>query len=159
MKRRVMRTRSTATALAGLLAVGLFIGVPNAVFADGGGGGGGDERKDSATPRDPQYTEGVSAVKPGERVIASSTWGGFAEEMLVDADRLVPMPDAMDFVPASAFILTYGTSYHALKDRAQLKAGETLLVLGASGGVGHDPMTTKRVFASSRASPSINATQ
>jgi NADPH:quinone reductase len=46
------------------------------------------------------------------------------------------MPDAMDFVPASAFVLTYGTSYHALKDRAQLKSGETLLVLGASGGVG-----------------------
>jgi NADPH2:quinone reductase len=69
-------------------------------------------------------------------VIAASTWGGFAEEMVADADRLVPMPDAMDYVPASAFILTYGTSYHALVDRAQLKAGETLLVLGASGGVG-----------------------
>ena len=58
------------------------------------------------------------------------------QEMVADADRLIPMPDAMDFVPASAFVLTYGTSYHALKDRAQLKAGETLLVLGASGGVG-----------------------
>jgi len=80
--------------------------------------------------------EGVSGVKPGDRVIASSTWGGFAEEIAVDADRVVPMPDAMDYVPASAFILTYGTSYHALKDRAQLRAGETLLVLGASGGVG-----------------------
>ena len=80
--------------------------------------------------------EGVTGVKPGDRVIASSTWGGFAEEIAVDADRLVPMPDAMDYVPASAFILTYGTSYHALKDRAQLRAGETLLVLGASGGVG-----------------------
>jgi NADPH2:quinone reductase len=56
--------------------------------------------------------------------------------MAIDADRLVAIPDAMDYVPASAFILTYGTSYHALKDRAQLKAGETLLVLGASGGVG-----------------------
>jgi NADPH2:quinone reductase len=80
--------------------------------------------------------EGVSGVKPGDRVIASSTYGGFAEEMASDADRLVAIPDAMDYVPASAFILTYGTSYHALKDRAQLKAGETLLVLGASGGVG-----------------------
>ena len=80
--------------------------------------------------------EGVTGVKPGDRVIAAATWGGFAEEMVADADRLVPMPDEMDFVPASAFILTYGTSYHALKDRAQLKAGETLLVLGASGGVG-----------------------
>jgi len=80
--------------------------------------------------------EGVSSVKPGDRVIASSTYGGFAEEIAIDADRLVAIPDAMDYVPASAFILTYGTSYHALKDRAQLKAGETLLVLGASGGVG-----------------------
>ena len=80
--------------------------------------------------------EGVGGVKRGDRVIASSTYGGFAEEMLVDADRLVAIPEAMDYVPASAFILTYGTSYHALKDRAQLEAGETLLVLGASGGVG-----------------------
>jgi NADPH2:quinone reductase len=80
--------------------------------------------------------EGVTGVRVGDRVIASSTYGGFAEEMAVEAERLVPMPDAMDYVPASAFILTYGTSYHALKDRAQLKAGETLLVLGASGGVG-----------------------
>jgi tetratricopeptide (TPR) repeat protein len=71
MKRRLMRTRSTATVVAGLLAVGLFIGVPNGgvpngAFADGGGGGGGDERKDSATPTDPQYTEAVSAVKRGD---------------------------------------------------------------------------------------------
>jgi NADPH2:quinone reductase len=80
--------------------------------------------------------EGVSGVKLGDRVIASSTYGGFAEEMAIDADRLVAIPEAMDYVPASAFILTYGTSYHALKDRAQLRPGETLLVLGASGGVG-----------------------
>jgi NADPH:quinone reductase len=80
--------------------------------------------------------EGVSGIKAGERVIAAGTFGGFAEEMLAEADKVIPLPDAMDFVPASAFILTYGTSYHALKDRAQLKAGETLLVLGASGGVG-----------------------
>jgi NADPH2:quinone reductase len=80
--------------------------------------------------------EGVGGVKPGDRVIASSTYGGFAEEMAIEAERLVAIPEAMDYVPASAFILTYGTSYHALKDRAQLEAGETLLVLGASGGVG-----------------------
>jgi NADPH2:quinone reductase len=80
--------------------------------------------------------EGVTGVKPGDRVIASSTWGGFAEELVVDADRLIPIPDAMDYVPAAAFVLTYGTSYHALKDRAQIQPGETLLVLGASGGVG-----------------------
>ena len=80
--------------------------------------------------------EGVTGLKPGDRVIAASTFGGFAEEMVADADKVIPLPDAMDFVPASAFILTYGTSYHALKDRARLLAGETLLVLGASGGVG-----------------------
>jgi NADPH2:quinone reductase len=80
--------------------------------------------------------EGVDGVKPGDRVIASSTYGGFAEEMAIDVDRLVAIPEAMGYVPASAFILTYGTSYHALKDRAQLQPGETLLVLGAAGGVG-----------------------
>jgi NADPH2:quinone reductase len=79
---------------------------------------------------------GVTSLKPGDRVIAFNTWGGFAEEMVVEADRTIAMPDSMDFVPASGFVLTYGTSYHALKDRAQLKSGETLLVLGASGGVG-----------------------
>lgn len=80
--------------------------------------------------------EGVTTVKAGDRVIAAATWGGFAEEMVADAGKVVPMPDGMDFVPASAFVLTYGTSYHALKDRANLQPGETLLVLGASGGVG-----------------------
>jgi NADPH:quinone reductase len=80
--------------------------------------------------------EGVTRVRPGDRVIAFNTWGGFAEEMLVDADRTIQMPANMDFVPASAFVLTYGTSYHALKDRADIKAGETMLVLGAAGGVG-----------------------
>jgi NADPH2:quinone reductase len=80
--------------------------------------------------------EGVQGFKPGDRVIAGGTYGGFAQEFVTEATRLIAMPDAMDFVPASAFVLTYGTSYHALKDRAQLKPGETLLVLGASGGVG-----------------------
>ena len=80
--------------------------------------------------------EGVTRVKVGDRVIAFNTWGGFAEEMVVDADRTIAMPSSMEFVPASAFVLTYGTSYHALKDRADIKAGETLLVLGAAGGVG-----------------------
>jgi len=80
--------------------------------------------------------EGVTRVRRGDRVIAFNTWGGFAEEIAVDAERTIPMPSGMDFIPASAFVLTYGTSYHALKDRADLKAGETLLVLGAAGGVG-----------------------
>ncbi len=80
--------------------------------------------------------EGVKGYKPGDRVIAFTTYGAFAEEVKVEAGRLVPMPEGMDFESAAAFLLTYGTSDHALRDRAQLKAGETLLVLGAAGGVG-----------------------
>src|SRR6266853_5886094 len=80
--------------------------------------------------------EGVDNVKVGRRVIAYIGVGGFAEEIIADAPLIIPMPQAMDFSTASAFVLTYGTSHHALKDRAQLKPGETLLVLGAAGGVG-----------------------
>jgi NADPH2:quinone reductase len=80
--------------------------------------------------------EGVRSVRVGERVIGSTGWGGFAEEVALDAARVIPIPDAMDFVTASAFLLTYGTSHHALRDRAALQPGETLLVLGAAGGVG-----------------------
>ena len=79
---------------------------------------------------------GVERVKVGDRVIAFTGHGGFAEEVLAEAAQLIPMPDIMDFATASAFVLTYGTSHYALKDRAQLKPGETLLVLGAAGGVG-----------------------
>src|SRR5690349_19825514 len=80
--------------------------------------------------------EGVDHIKVGDRVIVSAAFGGFAEEIVADANRVMPMPAGVDFVPASAFMLTYGTSYYALKDRAQIKPGETLLVLGAAGGVG-----------------------
>jgi NADPH2:quinone reductase len=80
--------------------------------------------------------EGVKGVKAGDRVIAFTTYGAFAEEVKVEAGRLVPIPEGMDYNSAAAFLLTYGTSDHALRDRAQLKAGETLLVLGAAGGVG-----------------------
>ncbi len=80
--------------------------------------------------------EGVKHVQVGQRVIAFTGWGGFAEEVAVDAARLIPMPDEMDFATASAFVMTYGTALHALADRAVLQAGETLLVLGAAGGVG-----------------------
>ena len=79
---------------------------------------------------------GVTGFAPGDRVIAITTWGGYAEEVAVGAENLIPMPAAMDFPAAAAFMTTYGTSYYALKDRAGLRAGETLLVLGASGGVG-----------------------
>jgi NADPH2:quinone reductase len=79
---------------------------------------------------------GVSNVKPGQRVIGSLGWGGFAEKVKTQAQRVIPIPDAMPFDEASAFILTYGTSYYALKDRGVLVAGETVLILGAAGGVG-----------------------
>ncbi|TMA82680.1 MAG: NADPH:quinone oxidoreductase family protein [Deltaproteobacteria bacterium] len=80
--------------------------------------------------------EGVTTLEIGDRVIGSTGWGGFAEELAVDASRTIAIPDEMDFVTASAFLMTYGTSHHALKDRAHLREGETLLVLGAAGGVG-----------------------
>jgi NADPH:quinone reductase len=80
--------------------------------------------------------EGVETFKVGRRVIAYIGVGGFAEEVIADASQIIPMPHGMEFTTASAFVLTYGTSHHALKDRAQLKHGETLLVLGAAGGVG-----------------------
>jgi NADPH2:quinone reductase len=79
---------------------------------------------------------GVTGVKVGQRVIGSSGWGGYAEKIKLPAQRIMPIPDAMPFDEASAFILTYGTSYYGLKDRGQLKEGETLLILGAAGGVG-----------------------
>ena len=80
--------------------------------------------------------EGVKAFRPGDKVIAFTTYGAFAEEVKTDAARLLPLPEGMDFPSGAAFLLTYGTSDHALRDRGALKAGETLLVLGAAGGVG-----------------------
>ncbi|MFO1381879.1 MAG: NADPH:quinone oxidoreductase family protein [Chitinivorax sp.] len=80
--------------------------------------------------------EGVSHLKPGDHVIAFTGWGGFAEEVVTEAFKVIPIPPGFDFKVAASFAMVYGTSYHALKDRAQLKAGETVLVLGAAGGVG-----------------------
>ncbi|MBB6241741.1 NADPH:quinone oxidoreductase family protein [Rhodanobacter sp. MP1X3] len=80
--------------------------------------------------------EGVSHLKVGERVMALVPHGGLAEECAVDARGVIPLPDDMDYATGSALLLTYCTSLHALKDVAKLAAGETLLVLGASGGVG-----------------------
>ena len=79
---------------------------------------------------------GVTHVAPGDRVIALSAHGAFAEKWRIDAAAVVPIPPGLDMVHAAAFGLTYGTSYYALKDRARLQPGETLLVLGAAGGVG-----------------------
>ncbi|HET7671862.1 MAG TPA: NADPH:quinone oxidoreductase family protein [Burkholderiales bacterium] len=79
---------------------------------------------------------GVTNVRAGDRVMAFTTYGAFAEEVRTDANRLIPLPPDMDYATGAAFLLTYGTSDHALRDRGALKPGETLLVLGAAGGVG-----------------------
>ena len=78
----------------------------------------------------------VTHLQPGQRVAATSLFGAMAEEICVPAASALPIPETMDFVTAAGFTITYGTSYHALKQRAQLQPGEILLVLGAGGGVG-----------------------
>jgi len=80
--------------------------------------------------------DGVNGWRAGDRVMAFTTYGAFAEEVKVEATRLARLPAKMSFEEAAAFVLTYATSDHALRDRAALKTGETLLVLGAAGGVG-----------------------
>jgi NADPH2:quinone reductase len=78
----------------------------------------------------------VSTFKPGDAVVAMKPWGGFAEKVAVKADETFHKPAGMSMVQAASFTFAYGTSYHALVDRGQLGPGDTLLVLGASGGVG-----------------------
>lgn len=80
--------------------------------------------------------EGVDAFRPGDRVVASTGTGAFAELCLAEAAKTAPLPGGMDFETGAAFVLAYGTSLHALQAIARLQAGETLLVLGAAGGVG-----------------------
>ncbi|MDQ2715554.1 MAG: NADPH:quinone oxidoreductase family protein [Chloroflexota bacterium] len=80
--------------------------------------------------------EGVTSVKRGDRVIAVTGSGGFADEIIAAEAKLISMPAGVDFATAAAFTMAYGTSYHALKDRAHLASGNSLLVLGAAGGVG-----------------------
>ncbi len=81
--------------------------------------------------------EGVHRVSVGDRVIAlTGAAGAFAEKAIVDPRKVIPVPDGMPLDLAAAFVFTYGTSYHALVDRADPTEGETLLVLGAAGGVG-----------------------
>lgn len=79
---------------------------------------------------------GVTRFMPGDRVIGLAGWGGYAEQLAIDEDRLLPLPETMDFVTGAGFGMAYGTSMHALTQRAQIQPGETLLVLGAGGGVG-----------------------
>ncbi len=80
--------------------------------------------------------DGVTHLRPGQAVACLSGTGGFASHVLAPAAHCMPLPEGFTHVDAAAFIMTYATSYHALVDRAQLRAGETVLVLGAAGGVG-----------------------
>ncbi|MBT8313659.1 MAG: NADPH:quinone oxidoreductase family protein [Maribacter sp.] len=80
--------------------------------------------------------EGVSHLKKGDEVFGFVAFGALAEEVVVPSNTCFLKPKQMGFPVAASFMMAYGTSYHALKDRAKLKAGETLLVLGAAGGVG-----------------------
>ncbi|WP_165680318.1 NADPH:quinone oxidoreductase family protein [Metapseudomonas otitidis] len=80
--------------------------------------------------------EKITHLKPGDRVMALTGWGSFAEQVAVPGYNVMPIPKGIDFNSAAAFGMTYGTSMHALNQRANLQPGETLLVLGASGGVG-----------------------
>jgi len=79
---------------------------------------------------------GVTHVKPGDPVMAYAGIGCFAEEVTAPADKVMRIPAGVSFEVAAAFTLTYGTSWHAIRDRAALQPGETMLVLGAAGGVG-----------------------
>ncbi len=79
---------------------------------------------------------GVEHLKVGDPVAAIAGTGGFGSHAIVDAGRVLPLPPGFDIADGAAFAFTYGTSHHALIDRGQLKAGETVLVLGAAGGVG-----------------------
>jgi len=80
--------------------------------------------------------EGVAGIAAGDAVIGTPGVGGFAEQCLVARERLTPLPAGMDFATASAFLLTYCTTLHALDDCGRMRSGESLLVLGAAGGVG-----------------------
>ncbi|MBI1364968.1 MAG: zinc-binding dehydrogenase [Alphaproteobacteria bacterium] len=79
---------------------------------------------------------GVTEFEPGERILTGGINGGFATHFLSDASRAHKIPDSMPFDEAAAFMLTYGTSHYALKDRAKINPGESLFILGAAGGVG-----------------------
>ncbi len=80
--------------------------------------------------------EGVTAFSKNDRVLAMALHGGYATHLIVDAKAAATIPDAMPFDEAAGFLMTYGTSHYALKDRALLKPGESLFILGAAGGVG-----------------------
>ena len=80
--------------------------------------------------------EGVSGWSAGDRIIAATGFGGLVEKIVIPSARAIPLPPERSFAEGSALLLTYATAIHALVDRGRLQAGQTLLVLGAAGGVG-----------------------
>jgi NADPH2:quinone reductase len=83
-----------------------------------------------------EVADGVGAFRPGDRVLAWLGFGGCAEQAVAQVRNVYPLPASMDFATASVLLLTYGTAYHALVQRAALRVGESVAVLGAGGGVG-----------------------
>jgi NADPH:quinone reductase len=90
--------------------------------------------------------EGIEGYAVGDRVMAGIGNGGLAEKVVVPAGRMFPVPDGVPFAKAASLLMTYGTSIHGLKDRGHIKAGDTVLVLGAAGGVGLSAVELAKAF-------------
>ena len=90
--------------------------------------------------------EGVTDLKPGDRVLGMTGWNGMAEKIAVEQRRLFPLPEGKSFEQGASLLMTYGTSIHALLDRGHLKAGDTLLILGAAGGIGLSAIELGKAF-------------
>jgi len=90
--------------------------------------------------------DGVSGFRPGDRVMGYTKWGAAREEIAADATALTLVPDGVPFATAAGLLVTYGTTLHAFRDRAALTPGETVAVLGASGGVGQAAIEVARVM-------------
>lgn len=101
----------------------------------------------------------VREVAVGDRVMATCVYGGFAEEICIEADIAIPVPDAVDLDVAGVLPITYGTTFHALLDRAGLKAGETLLVHGCGSGVGLTAVEVGRLMGARVIAASPNASK
>lgn len=90
--------------------------------------------------------EGVDCFKVGDKVLGGMGNGGLAEKVIVNAGRLFPVPEGVPFEKAASLLMTYGTTIHGLKDRGHIKAGDTVLVLGAAGGVGLSAVELAKAF-------------
>ncbi|WP_163848307.1 NADPH:quinone oxidoreductase family protein [Pseudooceanicola aestuarii] len=110
----------------GLLVQGLYQSKPERPFVPG----------NEAAGTVLSVGEGVTHLHPGDRVLGALSLGGFAEQAICAADRCFPIPADMDAADACAMLVAYGTSHHALKQRAQLKSGESLVIFGAAGATG-----------------------